>query len=70
MSVLIPCPRCSGTGDDPEGGVCSMCEGAREVNADHRKQSSMQHELLADMADKINDIKEKVDEIKIIVDAL
>lgn len=63
MSVLITCPRCNGTGDDPEGGVCQMCGGTGEVKADHRKQSSMQHELLADMKNKVDDIKEKVDEI-------
>lgn len=63
MSVLITCPRCGGTGDDPEGGVCQLCEGAKEVKASHRKQSSMQIETLADMKDKLNDVMDKCNDI-------
>jgi len=57
MSVLITCPRCNGTGDDPDGGICSVCQGAKTVAADHRTQSAMMHELLVGLQADMVEVK-------------
>ena len=67
MSVLIPCNSCQGSGQSG-GSTCSVCNGAGEVDAFGDYGMTEAHEigmfkLLANVFDKLIDVKEKVDEI-------
>ena len=72
--MIVTCPRCNGSGTHPRDGTCSLCHGSGEHDADFYISSEIrQNELLdltRDTQNKVNDIKEKVDEIKAVVDAL
>jgi len=60
-SLSYECNTCGATGQVLEQ-ACSVCFGTGHLPFDYV--------IIKDMSDQINDIKEKVDEIKIIVDGL
>jgi len=62
MAVVVTCPRCNGTGDDPGGGACKRCGGDGEIEGSHRDIVEETYEKIVDVQDKVNDIFEKVNE--------
>ena len=79
----ITCPHCSGTGTSPSTGeICHVCDGDQTVEAKGTHTIVEAHAIetytkvvsiegkVDDILDKFNDISERVDEIKTVVDAL
>lgn len=79
----ITCPHCDGSGTSPlTGEICHVCDGDRTVEAKGTHTITEAHAIetyikavstegkVDDILVTVNDIKEKVDEIKAVVDAL
>lgn len=72
----ITCPHCDGSGVSPSTGeICHVCDGGETVEAKgtHTIVEAYVIETYSkadDILVMVNDIKEKVDEIKAVVDGL
>jgi len=63
MAVVVTCPRCSGTGEDPGGGDCKRCGGDGEIEGSHSDITDASYNTNKDMNDKLDDILDKCNDI-------
>ena len=79
----ITCPHCDGSGTSPlTGEICHVCDGSKTVEAKGTHTITEAHaietytvavsteEKVDDILETVGQIKEKVDEIKTVVDGL